>query len=155
MSLKLASAAILAVGIVSAIPAKADEMGVDEARRFIAGKYFAYSCFDGTSGDGKIYADGSVAGYIQEGGTGPRRFVALPAGTLRLRGTQYCASLPGVPFEPCFTLIRASNNSFRGSLFGLAFAYCDFVRRGGGRADLHQAAQHGRDRSRPLVISRP
>ncbi len=29
-------------------------MGVVEARRFIAGKYFAYSCFDGTSGDGKF-----------------------------------------------------------------------------------------------------
>ena len=54
-----------------------------EARHFIAGKHFAYSCFDGTTGNGRIYADGSVAGYIQPGGTGPRRYVVLPTGTLR------------------------------------------------------------------------
>ena len=46
-------------------PAKAEEMRADEARHFIAGKHFAYSCFDGTTGNGRIYADGSVAGYIQ------------------------------------------------------------------------------------------
>ena len=58
-------------------------MRADEARQFIAGKHFAYSCFDGTTGNGRIYADGSVAGYIQPGGSGPRRYVVLPTGTLR------------------------------------------------------------------------
>ena len=33
---------------------------------------FAYTCFDGTTGAGRIYADGSVAGNIQVGGSGPR-----------------------------------------------------------------------------------
>ena len=37
----------------------------DEARHFIAGKQFAYQCFEGTNGNGRIYPDGSVAGYIQ------------------------------------------------------------------------------------------
>ena len=59
-------------------------MRADEARQFIAGKHFAYNCFDGTSGNGRIYADGSVAGYVQLGGSGPRRFVVLPAGTLQV-----------------------------------------------------------------------
>ena len=49
----------------AAIPAKAEELRADEARHFIAGKHFAYNCFDGTTGNGRIYADGSVAGYIQ------------------------------------------------------------------------------------------
>ncbi len=130
ISFSLTTLAIaMAVTIANAHSAKADEMRPDEARRFIVEKYFAYRCFDGTSGDGKIYADGSVAGYIQAGSTGSLRFMALPAGTVRLYGAQYCASVPGIPFEPCFDLTRTGSNSFRGSLAGLGFAYCDFVRR--------------------------
>ena len=83
-------------------------MRADEARRFIAGKHFAYNCFEGTTGHGRIYADGSVAGYIQVGGTARRRYVVLPAGTLRVKGDQYCASLRGMPFEPCFNVDRTS-----------------------------------------------
>ena len=56
---------------------------------FIAGKHFSYSCFDGTTGNGRIYADGSVAGYIQLGGSGPQRYVVLPTGTLRTNGDRY------------------------------------------------------------------
>ena len=128
-----------------AIPAKAEEMRADEARRFIAGKHFAYNCFEGTSGNGRIYADGSVAGYIQVGGSGPRRYVVLPAGTLRMHGDRYCASLRGIPFEPCFNVDRTSQVSFRGSISGLGFAYCNFTRRSA-RADLR--ASH----TRPLGL---
>jgi hypothetical protein len=135
MSVKVRCLAILMVGVASAIPAKSDEMRADEARRFIAGQHFAYNCFDGTSGHGRIYADGSVAGYIQIGGSGPRRFVVLPAGTLRVQGQKYCASLHGLPFEPCFNLTRTSTHSFRGAVSGLGFAYCDFSR-GSARAVL-------------------
>jgi hypothetical protein len=135
MSVQLRCLAIVLVGALSAIPAKAGEMRADEARRFIAGKQFNYSCFEGTSGYGRIYADGSVAGYIQVGGTGPRRYVVLPAGTLQVKGDRYCASLRGIPFEPCFNVSRTSQVSFRGSLSGLGFAYCDFSR-GSARADL-------------------
>ena len=77
----------LSAGLVCAIPAKAEEMRAGEARHFIAGKHFAYNCFDGTTGNGRIYADGSVAGYIQPGGSGPRRYVVLPTGTLRPTAT--------------------------------------------------------------------
>jgi hypothetical protein len=34
-----------------------------------------------------------------------------------------------MPFEPCFNLDRTNANSFRGSITGLGFAYCDFTRR--------------------------
>jgi hypothetical protein len=128
--------ALVALTLVCASPAGAGEMRATEARRFIAGKHFSYSCFDGTTGNGRIYADGSVAGYIQIGGSGPRRYVVLPTGTLRVRGNQYCASLHGLPFEPCFNLERTSQISFRGSISGLGFAYCDFSQRSA-RAEMH------------------
>src|SRR6476646_751175 len=103
---------LILAALVCAIPAKAEELRAAEARHFIAGKHFAYTCFDGTTGNGRIYADGSVAGYIQPGGNGPRRYVVLPTGTLRPNGDRYCASLRGIPFEPCFNLDRTSQVSF-------------------------------------------
>jgi hypothetical protein len=130
-------AAALACAAMGSMPASAEELRVNEARQFIAGKHFAYSCFDGTSGNGRIYADGSVAGYIQVGGSGPRRYVVLPTGTLRPTGDRYCASLRGLPFEPCFNIERTSQVSFRGSISGLGFAYCNFTRQGS-RADLRR-----------------
>jgi len=131
-------ALVVAAILVWAIPAQAEELRATEARQFIAGKHFSYSCFDGTNGNGRIYADGSVAGYIQPGGSGPRRYIVLPTGTLRTSGDRYCASLRGIPFEPCFNLDRTSQVSFRGSISGLGFAYCNFTRRGS-RGDLQAA----------------
>jgi hypothetical protein len=121
-------AAIVAAGVLAAGQALAEPMNADVARRFVAGKIFAYNCFDGTRGAGRIYGDGSVAGTIQIRGDGPVRFVTLPAGTLRVKGQSYCASLRGLPFEPCFNLDRSDARSFRGAVSGFNFAYCDFVR---------------------------
>ena len=131
-------ALVVAATVMWAIPAKAEELRATEARQFIAGKHFSYSCFDGTNGNGRIYADGSVAGYIQPGGSGPRRYVVLPTGTLRTSGDRYCASVRGLPFEPCFNIDRTSQVSFRGSVSGLGFAYCNFTRRAS-RGDLQAA----------------
>ena len=130
MSVKAQRLALVLAALVGAGAAQAEEIRASEARNFIAGKHFSYSCFDGTTGNGRIYADGSVAGYVQIGGSGPRRYVVLPTGTLRANGDRYCASLRGLPFEPCFNLDRTSQVSFRGSISGLGFAYCNFVRRG-------------------------
>ena len=138
MLVKVQRMALVVAGLACAIPAKAEEMRAGEARQFIAGKHFAYNCFDGTTGNGRIYADGPVAGYIQPGGSGPRRYVVLPTGTLRPNGDRYCASLRGIPFEPCFNLDRTSQVSFRGSVSGLGFAYCNFTRRAS-RGDLQSA----------------
>jgi len=121
-------------GLVSALPAAAVEMTPDEAQRFVIGKSFSYTCFEGTSGAGRIHADGSVAGYIRPRGSGPR-FVVLPANTLRVKGAAVCASVRGLPFEPCFNLHKTGHASFRGSISGFGYAYCDFYRRSA-RADL-------------------
>ncbi len=136
--------ALVGAGFLCALPAKADELRAEAARQFIAGKHFAYTCFDGTSGNGRIYADGSVAGYIQVGGSGPRRYVVLPSGTLQVKGDRYCASLRGVSFEPCFNVDRTSAVSFRGAISGLGFAYCNFTRRST-RADLYRQPMRVRD----------
>ena len=130
MLVKVQRLGLVMAALVCAVPASAEEMRADEARHFIAGKHFAYNCFDGTNGNGRIYPDGSVAGYVQPGGKGPRRYVVLPTGTLRTNGDRYCASLRGLPFEPCFNLDRTSQVSFRGSVSGLGFASCEFNRRG-------------------------
>jgi hypothetical protein len=116
------------VGLLAAMPAMAGEMTVDEARHFVVGKTFYYHCFEGTRGQGRIYADGSVVGSIQFQGHGRMHYAALPAGTLRVRGAAVCASLRGLPIHPCFNLERIDNESFRGSVSGLGFAYCNFTR---------------------------
>ena len=119
--------AVLMIGSVMTAPAAADEMSPDQAHRFVVGRLFEVSCFDGTRAIGRIDGDGSVIGTIQFRGTGPERSAWLPAGTLKINGEAVCASLKGVPFEPCFKLNRTSDRSFRGSVLGLDFAYCDFA----------------------------
>lgn len=125
----VARLAIAVAGLMAAGPALAEPMNAETARHFVAGKLFAYNCFDGTRGAGRIYGDGSVAGSIQVRGSGPVRFVALPAGTLKVKSGAVCASLRGLPLEPCFNLNKTDAHSFRGSVSGLGFAYCDFTQR--------------------------
>jgi hypothetical protein len=122
-------ALVLFAGLLAVAPALAGEMSADEARRFVVGKMFSYHCFEGTRGQGRIYADGSVVGSVQFRGHGRVRYAMLPAGTLRVRGAAVCASLRGLPISPCFNLERTSSDSFRGSISGLGFAYCNFTRR--------------------------
>ena len=46
--------------LLTAAPAAAQQVLTgEEARAFVAGKLFAYSCFDGTRGAGRIFADGA------------------------------------------------------------------------------------------------
>lgn len=116
-------------GFGVATSALAGELRPEEAKRFIAGKHFSYTCFDGSKGAGLISADGAVTGTIQIRGAGPVRFVTLPPGTIRVQSNSICASLHGMPFQPCFAVNQIDSRSFRGSLMGLSFAYCDFTRR--------------------------
>ena len=122
----LVSGALL--GLSLSAPAAAAEMRPEEAKRFIAGKLFSYTCFDGTRGAGRIHADGSVVGTMQVN-SGRMRFVTLPAGTIKLGSDSICASLPRALIQPCFNVEQTSSHSFRGSLRGLSFAYCDFEHR--------------------------
>ncbi len=121
----LVSAALVGAALLG--PAAAAEMTPEQAKRFIADKLFSYTCFDGTRGTGRIHADGSVVGTMQVN-SGRVRFVALPAGTIRLTSDSICASLPRALFQPCFNVVQTSPSSFRGSLRALSFAYCDFVK---------------------------
>src|SRR5690242_4645199 len=127
--------AVVVLGLVASAPAFSEELKPEEARRFVAGKLFAFNCFEGTRGAGRIFADGSVTGSVQFGGQGPMRNVRLPAGTLQVKQEAVCASLQGLPFQPCFNLQKTDQASFRGSVSGLGFAYCDFNRKSG-RVDL-------------------
>ena len=95
----------------------------------------------GTRGTGRVNADGSVNGSIQVQGAGKVRYAALPAGTLQVKGESVCASLRGLPMQPCFTLTKLDANSFRGAISGLGFAYCDFTRNHMRAHVTHRAAQ--------------
>jgi hypothetical protein len=127
MLMRVAIVCALVFGAVSAASAVAEELNPEQARAFVVGKLFAYTCFDGTAGMGRVFADGSVVGTIRPGGQGQVRFAALPAGTLRVSGSSMCAHLNGLPIEPCFRVQKTDFRSFRGSIAGLSFAYCDFT----------------------------
>src|SRR5215468_12688923 len=115
-------------GLVSALPTMAGEMTASEARLFVTGKLFSYSCFDGTRGMARVHLDGSVDGSMQVRGAGQTHYGTMPAATLRVDGERICASLPDSIMQPCFYLERMSADTFRGSISGLSFAYCDFTR---------------------------
>jgi hypothetical protein len=136
------------VGAVTAgaviAPAMAGMMSADEARKFVAGKVFAFTCFDGTRGAGRILDDMGATGAVQFSGSGPVRHLRLPGNTLQVRGQAVCASLKGIPFEPCFNLDRTDERSFRGSVSGMGFAYCDFRHQGAAQMLLARAAARPR-----------
>jgi hypothetical protein len=123
--------ALVALALTASAPVFSEELKPEDARRFVTGKLFAFNCFEGTRGAGRIFADGSVAGSVQFGGSGPVRNLKLPAGTLQVKTESVCASVRGMPFQPCFNLQKTDPASFRGSISGLGFAYCDFARRSG------------------------
>src|ERR1700716_3714920 len=128
-----------------AAPVLATPMTADEARKFVYGKVFAFTCFDGTRGAGRVFEDGGATGAVQFSGAGPVRHMRLPGNTLQVRGQAVCASIKGIPFEPCFNLDKKDERNFRGSVSGMGFAYCDF--RHQGAAQMLMARAVGRPRS--------
>ena len=138
----------LVLGAVTAgamvVPALAGMMNADEARRFVTGKVFAFTCFDGTRGAGRVLDDLGAAGSIQFSGAGPIRHVRLPGNTLQIRGQAVCASIKGLPFEPCFNLDKRDDRSFRGSVSGMGFAYCDFRHQGAAQMLMARAVARPR-----------
>ena len=130
-------------------PALAGQMNAEEARRFVSGKVFAFTCFDGTRGAGRVLDDLGAAGAVQFSGAGPIRHVRLPGNTLQIRGQAVCASIKGIPFEPCFNLDKRDERSFRGSVSGMSFAYCDFHHQGAAQMLLARAVAHPRSLRAP------
>jgi hypothetical protein len=108
-----------------------------------------FTCFDGTRGAGRVLDDMGAAGAVQFSGSGPVRHVRLPGNTLQIHGDNVCASIKGIPFEPCFNLDKKDERNFRGSVSGMGFAYCDF---------RHQGAQQmlmARAVARPRSLNPP
>jgi hypothetical protein len=119
-------------------------MNAEEARKFVAGKVFAFICFDGTRGAGRVLDDGGATGAVQFGGSGPVRHMRLPGNTLQVRGQDVCASIKGIPFEPCFNLDKRDERNFRGSVSGMGFAYCDFRHQGAAQMLMARAVARPR-----------
>jgi hypothetical protein len=119
----------LGAGILGTGWAAAEDLAPEQADAFVVGKLFSYTCFEGTAGIGRIFPDGSVVGTIRIRGEGETRFAALPPGTIRVDGPAICAHLSGLLITPCFRVQKIDNRSFRGSVAGLDFAYCDFYQR--------------------------
>lgn len=115
--------------VLAVTSAAAEELAPEQARAFVAGKLFSYNCFDGTSGIGRIFEDGSIIGTIQPQGSNQIRFATLPPGTIKVTSNSVCAHLPGMLIDPCFKVEKIDYRSFRGSIAGLGFAYCDFSQR--------------------------
>jgi hypothetical protein len=118
--------AAVSFGFLTTNWAAAEDLAPEQARAFVVGKLFSYNCFEGTAGMGRILPDGSVVGTIRIRGEGETRFATLPPGTIRVDGTSVCAHLSGLPITPCFRVQKIDYVSFRGSVAGLDFAYCDF-----------------------------
>src|SRR5689334_19157572 len=146
-----------------AMPALAGMMGAEEARKFVIGKVFAFTCFDGTRGAGRVLEDMSATGAVQFSGSGPVRHLRLPGNTLQIRGQNVCASIKGLPFDPCFNLDKKDERSFRGSVSGMGFAYCDFHNQGGAQMLLTRAvvrprsmrtSEHAVDGTRAEIAAR-
>src|SRR5665213_923089 len=140
-------------------PALAGQMmNAEEARKFVAGKVFAFTCFDGTRGAGRLLEDMGAAGAVQFSGAGPVRHLRLPGNTLQIRGQAVCASIKGIPFEPCFNLAKKDDRSFRGSVSGMSFAYCDFHHQGAAqmlmaRAVARPRSLHAPERTGSVAVS--
>jgi hypothetical protein len=139
---------VVAAGAVIA-PALAGQMNAEEARKFVSGKVFAFTCFDGTRGAGRVLDDMGAAGAVQFSGAGPVRHLRLPGNTLQIRGQAVCASIKGIPFEPCFNLDKKDETSFRGSVSGMGFAYCDFHHQGAVQMLMARAVIHPRSLAPP------
>jgi hypothetical protein len=120
---------LLAAVLVGGSALAGEVMKPEQAKLFVADKLFSYTCFEGTTGAGRIHADGSVVGSIRVRGAGPSRFVSLPTNTIRIQPDSICASLRGMPFSPCFKVEKIDHRTFRGSISGFGFAYCDFTQR--------------------------
>jgi hypothetical protein len=138
----------VAAGAVIA-PALAGQMNAEEARKFVAGKVFVFTCFDGTRGAGRVLDDMGAAGAVQFSGSGPVRHVRLPGNTLQIRGEAVCASIKGIPFEPCFNLDKKDERNFRGSVSGMGFAYCDFRHQGAAQMLMARAVARPRSLTPP------
>jgi hypothetical protein len=122
---------LFAVAALWAMPVAAGNMGADEARRFVVGNPFSFTCFEGTSGEGRVNGDRFGWRCDPLGGSGVPQNATLPPGTLRVRDDAICALISGLTFEVCFDVDRTGAKSFRGSVAAMSpLASCHFINSG-------------------------
>jgi hypothetical protein len=69
--------AIMVLTLLAFSPASAENLDAQAARHFVLGKLFAFTCFDGSRGAGRVYDDGFSWGHPIAGiGSGPFGMVA-------------------------------------------------------------------------------
>ena len=61
----------------------------------------------------------------------------------------------GMPFTPCFRVEKIDYRSFRGSLSGLSFAYCDFYQRNPRSHLISSSAEQSTAPASPVANVRP
>jgi hypothetical protein len=66
-----------------------------------------------------------------------------------------CAHLAGMPFTPCFRVEKIDYRSFRGSLSGLSFAYCDFYQRNPRSHLISSGDEQSTTETTPMANMRP
>src|ERR1700677_602653 len=135
---------VLTAGAMVAPALAGQMMNAEEARRFVSGKVFAFTCFDGTRSAGRVLDDMGATGAVQFSGARPIRHLRLPGNTPQIRGQAVCASIKGIPFEPCFNLDKKDEHNFRGSVSGMGFAYCDFSHQGAAQMLMARAVARPR-----------
>lgn len=118
--------ALFGICLLATSPVAAEELGAQQSVSFVEEKLFAYTCFNGVAGEGRILGDGSVVGNFQPPDSGQKIFATLPPGTIRVEEGAVCARVAGLFFRPCFKVDRLDDKTFRGSIAGLDFAYCVF-----------------------------
>ncbi|MEP9376518.1 hypothetical protein ABLE91_07395 [Aquabacter sp. CN5-332] len=146
-SILLAAAGIAFLGTGAA---SAQSLNPDQARAFVVGRTFAFTCFEGSTGAGRIFPDGSVAGTITMRSQGTARFVRLPPNTVRVRNENVCGFVEGMTFEPCFEVVKTGASTFRGQLAGVETMWCDFTRLGG---DGDRVASRRKPRPQPSAVA--
>lgn len=117
--------ALLCVLTLAATSALAQELRPREAWAFMLGKLFTLTCSDGTVGEGRLFADGSVVGKIRRGTQGEMHAGTLPAGTVRVSETGLCAYFEGLPFPPCLNVRKIDRRRFHASMSIMGFSSCD------------------------------
>ena len=98
-------------------------------------------------------SDGSVAGTIQFGGTGPVRLAHLPINTIRVSSTAVLRFAEGHSVRAVFSVDKTDEVSFRGAVSGMGFAYCDFHKHGNAIVETRSRV-HGPRRLGPPSMTR-
>jgi hypothetical protein len=117
--------ALLGVCAAAATSAFAQELGPRDPWAFMLGKLFTLTCSDGTVGEGRLLADGSVVGKIRPHGQGEMRAGTLPPGTVRASNTGLCAYFQGLPFPALPDVRRIDRRRFHASMSIMGLSSCD------------------------------